>query len=379
MATKILVVDDDVDSLKLIGLMLQRQGYEVSGANSGSQAIERAVVEQPNLIILDVMMPDMDGYTVCRHLRANERTRGIPIIMFTAKTMIDDKVAGFEAGADDYLTKPTHPAELASRVKAVLARSVAASRSADDSSTVYAFMGAKGGIGTTTLMANVGTLLAAKENTALVDFRLGQGSLGLTLGFGNSTGLANVLSRPQTEITAQAVETELVTHASGMKLLLSSARPRESQLNVSQEAALAILKVLRGMAKNVLVDLGPGLTRLSARIVRDVNQVIVTVEPNRASLTMGRNLLQEIRQIGLNESTISVVIINRTPSSLQISWQEAERLLGHPMTGIISPVPELAYQAAEAGSPMIKVQPDATVVSQFSKLVEELAKRSKVE
>ncbi|MFZ4826863.1 MAG: response regulator transcription factor, partial [Phototrophicaceae bacterium] len=122
MAEKILIVDDDIDSLKLIGLMLQRHGYEVVAANAGSQAISKAVNERPDLIILDVMMPDMDGYEVCRRLRAEHVTVNIPIIMFTAKTLIDDKIIGFEAGADDYLTKPTHPAELASRVKAMLAR-----------------------------------------------------------------------------------------------------------------------------------------------------------------------------------------------------------------------------------------------------------------
>ncbi len=110
MADKILIVDDDIDSLKLIGLMLQRHGYEVVAANAGNQALTKAASEKPSLIILDVMMPDMDGYEVCRRLRLNEETRAIPIIMFTAKTLIDDKVQGFEACADDYLTKPTHPA-----------------------------------------------------------------------------------------------------------------------------------------------------------------------------------------------------------------------------------------------------------------------------
>src|SRR5678816_669936 len=92
MAEKILIVDDDLDSLKLIGLMLQRHGYEVVAANSGTQAIAKASNDHPNLIILDVMMPDMDGYEVCRRLRANTETRPIPIIMFTAKTLVDDKV-----------------------------------------------------------------------------------------------------------------------------------------------------------------------------------------------------------------------------------------------------------------------------------------------
>lgn len=376
MATKILVVDDDVDSLKLIGLMLQRKGYEVEGASSGSQALEKANSEQPDLIILDVMMPDMDGYTVARELRSNPRTDKIPIIMFTAKTLIDDKVAGFEAGADDYLTKPTHPAELASRVKAILARSAAARRGEDTVSRSFAFIGAKGGIGTTTLAANLGALFAGRAPTSLVDFRLGQGALGLSLGMGRSTGLANIASRPPVEITAQSIEQELVSHSSGLKLLLSSSRPRENQLTISQEAAIAILNGLGELSNNVLIDLGAGLNRLSARILREVNLTILTVEPNRISMAMARNLLDELRQIGLNDSHIFVAIINRTPSGIQLSWQDAERILGNNNIAMISPAPELAFQAAEAGVPLVRYQPDAIIVNQFSKLAEEVLKRA---
>ena len=83
MSEKILIVDDDLDSLKLIGLMLQRQGYEIVVANNGQQALTKAKAELPHLIILDVMMPDMDGYEVCRRLRRDPSTQPIPIIMFT--------------------------------------------------------------------------------------------------------------------------------------------------------------------------------------------------------------------------------------------------------------------------------------------------------
>ena len=163
MAEKILIVDDDVDSLKLIGMMLQRQGYEIVAASNGQQALARAHADQPELIILDVMMPDMDGYEVCRRLRHNSATQAIPIIMFTAKTLVDDKVAGFEAGADDYLTKPTHPAELASRVKAVLARSAAQHHPSGDQALTLGFLGAKGGVGITTLAVNVAAALARSD------------------------------------------------------------------------------------------------------------------------------------------------------------------------------------------------------------------------
>ncbi|HLA86696.1 MAG TPA: response regulator, partial [Anaerolineales bacterium] len=124
MAEKILIIDDDKDTLRLVGLMLQRQGYEISAAANGTQGLTKALEERPDLILLDVMMPDMDGYEVTRRLRKNPATVNIPILMFTAKTQLDDKVTGFEVGVDDYLTKPTHPIELQSHVKALLARAI---------------------------------------------------------------------------------------------------------------------------------------------------------------------------------------------------------------------------------------------------------------
>ncbi|MEE9514024.1 MAG: response regulator, partial [Anaerolineales bacterium] len=126
MTNKVLIIDDDVDTLKLVGLMLERQGYEISVASNGTLGLAKAAEDKPELILLDVMMPDLDGYEVTKRLRSNPALAHIPIIMFTAKTMVDDKVAGFEAGVDDYLTKPTHPAELTAHVKAVLARSAQA-------------------------------------------------------------------------------------------------------------------------------------------------------------------------------------------------------------------------------------------------------------
>src|SRR5450755_2988361 len=247
MVEKILIVDDDIDSLKLIGLMLQRQGYDISAASAGAQAITKAASESPDLVILDVMMPDMDGYEVCRRLRADPTTQGIPIIMFTAKTLVDDKVTGFEAGADDYLTKPTHPAELASRVKAVLARSAAARRSASDSGLVIGVLGAKGGVGATTIAMNVAAGLGQKESTIVADIRPGQGSLGLSLGLGRSAGMSNLLGRPAAEINARSIENELIAHTSGIRALLCTVRPKEAQGVINPDTVSVILKGLRSL------------------------------------------------------------------------------------------------------------------------------------
>jgi pilus assembly protein CpaE len=384
MPEKILIVDDDVESLKLIGLMLKRQGYEVFAAHAGQVALQKAQEDQPDLIILDIMMPDMDGYEVCKRLRGEPSTKGIPIIMFTAKTLVDDKVAGFEAGADDYLTKPTHPAELSSRVKAVLARSQQKRREAGGAPVAgrmaggrlsLGFFGVKGGVGTTTLASSVGGLLAQEGGTILADLRAGQGTLGLSLGFPNAIGLANVLRYPPSEINANLIQSNLVQHKSGLRLLLSSTNPQETRLNISADAVSELLKVLDTMADFRLFDLGVGLNLVTVRLLRELDHAIFLIEPNHVAVHLAQAILREVQSIGVPLDRISLVIFNRTQSSVQIPWQEVEQMLHKEVRAIISPAPELAFQAAEAGQPITQFQPSSIIAGQISKLVEELVGR----
>lgn len=119
---RILVVDDDAPSVKMISFLLREEGYEVISTDNGAAALELIDREAPNLVILDVMMPHLDGFEVCRRIRQKQ---DVPIIFLSAKGEIVDKVTGLELGADDYLAKPFEPAELLARVKAVTRRAEA--------------------------------------------------------------------------------------------------------------------------------------------------------------------------------------------------------------------------------------------------------------
>lgn len=119
MAQKILVVDDDLNISDLLRMYLEKNGYEVVIANDGRQALEMFSKHSPDLVLLDVMIPHLDGWQVCREIRQNSDT---PIIMLTAKGEAFDKVFGFDLGADDYVVKPFDAKELVARVKAVLRR-----------------------------------------------------------------------------------------------------------------------------------------------------------------------------------------------------------------------------------------------------------------
>jgi two-component system, OmpR family, phosphate regulon response regulator PhoB len=118
----ILIIEDEKDIVDLIAYHLAQSGFSVISALDGPSGLERAKKERPGLIILDLMLPGMDGKDVCRALKSNLLTQSIPILMLTAKTEEMDRVVGFELGADDYVTKPFSPRELVLRVKAILRR-----------------------------------------------------------------------------------------------------------------------------------------------------------------------------------------------------------------------------------------------------------------
>lgn len=122
MKPKILVVDDEPDALELISYNLKAAGFEVVTASDGEEALKKARNSQPSLVILDVMLPEVDGLEVCKTLRREPATAAVPILMLTAKAAEIDRVLGLELGADDYVTKPFSPRELVLRVKAMLRR-----------------------------------------------------------------------------------------------------------------------------------------------------------------------------------------------------------------------------------------------------------------
>jgi CheY-like chemotaxis protein len=373
MAEKVLIIDDDIDTLKLVGLMLERQGYEISVASNGTIGLSKAAEEHPELILLDVMMPDLDGYEVTRRLREDPSLAHIPIIMFTAKTMVDDKVAGFEAGVDDYLTKPTHPAELTAHVKAVLSRSAQALTVPQEKAQIVAFLGSRSGIGTSTLAINFGFLTQEDGfETIVAELNPGHGSMGLELDLQDPSGLSNLLSRALKDIHLRSVETELVEQPGGLRLLLASYHPRETELEQAVPQMEAVVNNLASMCNLLVLDLGSGMKPYLKPVLQLCDRIILVVEPVYPSDAIGRALLQELETSGINRRKVFLALVNRVRTSLQIPWRQVETDLGIELAGIVSPAPEQAHQASQTGSPLVISQPESLVSDQIRKLAESI-------
>ena len=375
----ILVVDDDLDTVKLVGTTLEKQGYTIMAAQDGQEALDKVAQHRPDLILLDVMMPKMDGIEVLRRLRADPATAHIPVILFTAKAQVDDKVAGLDAGADEYLTKPTHPAELVARVRSLLKRPTAmqppVSDSASDEGIVYGVLAAKGGQGVSSLCIDLGATLKTrfpKDETIIAELRPGRGDVSAFLGFTNSQGLNDLLKVDPARINRATLEKALVAHKSGLKLLLSSNKPSDAALITSVDQMTAIARQLKSLAKYAVLDLGVALPEAIQHVLEYCDRVILVVEPDPDTMVQTTAMLQDLHTLVAKEKIVCVMI-SRVRTDQAMSATEVEKALGVNLNVVFTPAPELSYQAARSKQAMVTMDPDSYIAQQTAKLVEVLA------
>ena len=375
MTGKILIIDDDIDTLKLVGMMLQKQGYQIIASANGEQGLTQAEAENPDLIILDVMMPDMDGYEVARRLRANLLTANTPVLMFTAKTQLDDKVTGFEAGADDYLTKPTHPTELSAHVKAMLARSskgkVSTSQlTTENRSLTIGVLAPRGGQGVTTVAVNLGDALrmATKSDVIVAELRPGMGTLGPDMGEDNPRVLSELLSANLSDMTRQKIQEKLYTHKTGLRLLFGSIQAKDGLLMNAPALMEALVNRMSYLTPYLVLDLGAGLTPLTQKILPACNIILVLVEPVTNSVVQSRALITDLADLTGSKQNIHAIVVNRIRSDIQLNMTQMEELLGQTPLIAITPAPELLYSATRAKTTAISFRPDSLTAQQFTKL-----------
>ena len=381
MPEKILIVDDDMETLRLVGMMLQRQGYEIAAANTGELALETAVKVKPSLIILDVVMPGMDGYQIARELRKNPLCTHIPILMFTAKNQMGDKIAGYGAGADDYLTKPVHPAELNAHVKALLDRMKKIKNTPEESGSgcIIGVLGCKGGLGVSTLVLNLAVSLSGmtSKEVVAVELKPGQGSWGVELDIANSYGLEKLLALPVDEITAAAVE-KLAVHTSfNVRLLMASEKSQKISLPDLPEKTLAIIKSLNSSIPVLVLDIGNPYLAGFSKVHKLCDQLIVLTDAFPATVLRTRKLLGTLQFEAPKKSRyIDTVFYNHIRSEAGLTAEQITKLLpGTTIKFMIPPVPEQVFQANQKYIPLYHIQPEGLFSQQVNELSRAICQR----
>jgi pilus assembly protein CpaE len=294
-------------------------------------------------------MPDMDGYEVCRQVRADPRTARLPIVMLTARAQMESQVEAFRAGADDYITKPVRTAELIARLQAVMEHST--SPLEQKAGQVVSVLGAKGGVGATTLAVNLALALSAHSRTILADLET-SGAAAIHLGLDPIYGLRDLLIREVDEIDARSVEALLTPHPSGLRLLAAADEP------VDPLRAGVVLNHLLAMCDVCLFDLGTGLGQTARAIAQRSNHFIIVLDSDRVALAQANRMIHSLTEARLPQEALKLVWVNRPGTPVEMAQAAIRAVLGHNPTTIIEPAAQEFYQALEQSTPLVIGQPN---------------------
>jgi pilus assembly protein CpaE len=375
MAAKILVVDDDPNVQRMLEYTLKQEGYIVVIAADGAEAFRLYGAESPDLVLLDVMLPKLDGYQVAEKIRAEEAgTRHVPIIMLTAEREVEQKVRGLRAGADDYLIKPFHPAELLARIKSLLARfaprDVLLAR--PPLGRILAFYGAKGGVGTTTIAINTAIALHRElgRKVCLVDGNLQFGDHRVFLDLGlDRKSIVDVVTAPAMD--TDLIKSTLVKHDSGIDLLLAPPSPETAEL-VHPDHLPQIAEILATMYDYVLIDIDKRLDDINLGVLEAAATVFVVMTADLSCLKNVRLILETMSHLGYPTAKTQLVL-NRSNAFTGINVKNAEGALKRTIDHQVVNEYRGAISALNTGAPFMFGKSDSALggsVLQFARTVD---------
>jgi len=382
MSEKILIVDDQAVVLRLLFHPLEREGFSVITAMSGTEALEKIQSEKPDLVILDIMLPDISGILVCNRVRQSLQMVDLPIILLSGRTELEAKIEGLEAGADDYVTKPVDPKEMIVRVKTLLARTqrlrqatpppAAPSSGRSQQGIPIAVIGAKGGVGVTTLVANLSAAMAVRgHRVAAAEMRPFFGALARQFGVKPDATIKALLEMAPKSINETQVGARLAPALNGLQLLLGPQQLLDYR-EIQAEQAEAIIDALVRLAAFVLIDL-PHMPSVASRAaLRSAQIVVLTMEPDAGCLDSARAWLELLRAWGIAESAIKLVVVNRIQAVDVLNGVELERILGVELLGTVTAAPDLAVAALNRGKPMVMIAQTALVTTALMEIADKL-------
>ncbi len=359
---RILIIDDDLDLLEMIKLLVERRGrHEAILSADGESGVRKAQEQPPDLAIVDVMMPGMTGYDVCRQLRETPETASIPILVLTARGQPVDREAALQAGADEHMAKPVAMADLMKKIDGMLAE-----RSASARPNIIALASLKGGVGVTTLAASVAATLsrASSQAICLLDLCPSSGHLALHFGHRPRPDWSSLME--EDAIDARAVDALLLQISSELHLLASPMIPLVERA-LGRSTMKALLEILEERFDLLIVDTPSTLNEATATVLDASSDtwLIVTPDPAAIQTTFGT-----FRALGERSKTFPV-ILNQVSPTQRTSPDAIERVLKRPLAGNVPFDPDQAKALAQ-GKPLARHKPDAPLAKAVEQLTNDL-------
>ncbi len=370
MPLRIHIIDSDLSVVEQLQRILETEGFEVLTAVTGQAGLAMAELNHPSLILMDTNLPDIHGHEICRALRSSPSTADTPILIYSARAKVADKVAGFNAGANDYIVKPVAAAELLARINAALRTEQ------PPLAHIVALWGTKGGVGTTTLATNLAVALRSKtrKRVTLMDASILGGTLDVLLNLPPRHTIADLLPRLD-DLDSELLSSVLAIHSSGVKALLSAPWNRDGT-PVQPTQLERILAWLQPASDYIVVDTSPSLDESTLTVLQLSNQVIVVLTPEMTSLRNAKLFLNMAATLQ-DQSQKQILALNRYPSRGGIKLKDIEAALRTKVDVQIPADEALVTYSINRGIPLVSSDPRSPVATGLSRLAEKVMAAAK--
>ncbi len=371
---KILLVDDEVIYHKMVARALEPRGYELAFARSGVEGLKIANLFDPDVIILDIRMPDLDGYEVAKRIRHDPRFTRVPLIFITGQGDLEDKLKAFQSGADDYMVKPFQPEELAARVALQLRRSdefkaMQPNEIRKEPATIIAVHSLRGGVGCTSLAVNlsIGLVNLWQKSVLVFDAVLNAGQVALMLNASPMHTLKDMADRQTSEVDEDMIAEVISKHSSKVDFIAAPPYPAADDA-YSDDLLQMLIEKLRYTYDFIVFDTAHDFSNISIHALNYADKIVMVMTPDMASIRAAICALDIYKKLGYPPDKILPVVNNICAPTL-IKPAQIEKVIKYQIKMSIANAPNEFSRAINFGQPFILNDPDSPVAA----LMEDLA------
>ncbi len=370
---RVLLIDDEQFYFKLIRKTLKEAEYDLEYAKTGSEGLSKIPTFEPDMMIVDLKLPEMDGFQILERLRKDPKYSHIPVIVITAQDMLSEKLKAFELGADDYLVKPFQPEELVARM-GILARRSKATKMVQQQTAgmptapVMTVHSLRGGVGCSSLVVNLGLAFYKLwgKQTLLIDGVLTAGQVSLMLDGKPGATWENLVGIDVDGIDDAIITELMVPHKSGVRYIASPRYPIAADTFTTDTLHL-LMERLKAHNEFVLIDTSHDFSDMTIQMLSMSSTILLVMAPEMASLRTAISALEIYDRLGIPMDKVRIVL-NNNSSSPAIKQAQLEKVLKHPIEFVLPYEAGEVNRALNFGQPFILTNPDLPICLNLEKM-----------
>ena len=369
MPGRVLVVEDDSSASHFVGYTLEEAGYEVLTASNGIDGLKMARSEGPHLLVLDVLLPGIDGFEVCHRLRSDPQTRDLPILIFSAKARDADKAVGLRVGADAYLAKPADSSALLGQVEKLIARKARGGRT-------IAFVGCRSGTGVSNVAVNVAVTVAQKgRHPLLLDPCPKFDAVPSLLGLDTRQGVTKFFNALEGSSDGHGIVASSITHYTGLKVLYGFQAAREGEEMTASDIR-SLLREIRGMADHAFIDVSGEPPDVWKAALESCDLVVLVTDSGPDGLDNAKETATLLATESAGNGRKVLVVVDRDGALSDVEFTKmrpvVESSVGIPLLALIPQDLKIPLQFEAQGLPIALADANRPAAAALRQLAEQL-------